>query len=151
MAIILPADILQQIHTLLEEAYSDEGAGLLLGNVHENEKTVQAIFSLPNVREDGARHNRFLITPEDFYRGEQEAVRRGLDVVGVYHSHPDSPNQPSEYDRQWALPWFSYIITRVQKGQALSSRSWVLTEDRQRFVEEELVISEPVNIPKDKP
>ncbi len=70
--------------------------------------------------------------------------------MGVYHSHPDSPNQPSEYDRQWALPWFSYVITRVQQGKAINSRSWVLSEDRQRFDEEELVIGEPVNIPKDQ-
>ncbi len=142
MTIMVPADVLQQIHDLLEESYSDEGAGLLLGTVEGEEKRVLSIFPLPNVREDGARHNRFLITAEDFYRGEQAAASLGLDVIGVYHSHPDSPNRPSEYDRQWALPWFSYIITRVQKGQALNSRSWLLTEDRQRFVEEELVISD---------
>ncbi|MGB9586089.1 MAG: M67 family metallopeptidase, partial [Anaerolineales bacterium] len=125
-------------------------AGLLLGNVEGDEKRVKSIFPLPNVREDGARHNRFLITAEDFFRGEQAAAHLGMDVIGVYHSHPDSPNRPSEYDRQWALPWFSYIITWVQKGQALSSRSWWLTEDRQRFIEEELVINAASVITKEK-
>lgn len=142
MTIMVPADVLSQIHHLLEEAYSDEGAGLLLGIIEGKEKRVKTLFPLPNVREDGARHNRFLITAEDFYKGEQAAGRLGLDVIGVYHSHPDSPNRPSEYDRVWALPWFSYIITRVQKGQAISSRSWLLSEDRLRFLEEELVIGD---------
>ncbi len=68
-------------------------------------------------REDTARHNRYLITPQDMLAGEIEADRLGLDVVGVFHSHPDHPNLPSEFDREWALPWFSYLITSVIAGE----------------------------------
>ena len=75
-------------------------------------------------------------------RSEQEAARRGLDVVGVFHSHPDHPNQPSEFDREWAMPWFSYIITSVNEGKAAGSRSWRLADDRSKFEEQEISINQ---------
>ena len=59
----------------------------------------------------------------------------------VFHSHPDHPNLPSEFDRQWALPWFSYLITSVEQGVANQSRSWRLTDDRDRFKEEKIIVT----------
>ena len=56
-------------------------------------------------------------------------------------AHPDHPSQPSEFDRQWAMPWFSYVITSVQAGRAAESRSWRLVEDRSQFVEEKIQIT----------
>ena len=82
------------------------------------------------------------LTPQDMLRSEQEAARLGLDVIGVFHSHPDHPNQPSEFDRQWAMPWFSYIITSVNQGTAAGSRSWRLADDRAQFVEESIQVIE---------
>ena len=99
-----------------------------------------AILELANAREDAARHNRYLFTPQDYLRGEQEAADLGLDVLGVYHSHPAHPNQPSEFDREWAMPWFSYVITSVQAGHAIESRSWLLMDDRSQFVEETISV-----------
>jgi proteasome lid subunit RPN8/RPN11 len=64
----------------------------------------------------------------------------GLDLIGVFHSHPDCPNIPSEYDREWAQPFFSYVITRVDAGRAVSLRSWKLAEDRSKYDEEEVSI-----------
>ena len=138
MTIEIPGDILQHIHTHGEAAYPEEGAGFLLGRLVDGVKQVSAILPLTNAREDAARHNRYLLTAEDTLRAEQEAMRRGLDVLGVFHSHPDHPNRPSEFDREWAMPWFSYLITSVQAGKAVSSLSWLLEEDRSRFVEEEI-------------
>jgi len=79
-----------------------------------------------------------LITPEDYLKAELEADRLGLSLIGVFHSHPDHPNRPSEFDREWAQPFFSYIITSVQSGKAMESRSWRLTEDRTKFEKEEI-------------
>jgi proteasome lid subunit RPN8/RPN11 len=107
-------------------------------------KQVVDILGLANAREDEARHNRYLITPQDFSNAESTADRLGLALIGVFHSHPDSPNQPSEFDREWAQPFFSYIITSVQSGKAVDSRSWRLTEDRSRFEEEEIRVTEGV-------
>ncbi len=133
------AEILNQIHAQGESSYPDEGAGFLLGK-DDKPRRVTAILPLPNAREDGARRTRYLITPRDMLHAEQEADRLGLDVVGVFHSHPDHPNRPSEFDREWALPWFSYLITSVESGAAVESRCWRLQEDRSAFVEEPIQV-----------
>ena len=140
MALELSQDILDQIHAHGEAAYPEEGAGFLLGRASGERRQVTALLELANAREDAARHNRYLLTPLDYLRGEAEATRLGLDVLGVFHSHPDHPDRPSEFDREWAMPWFSYVITSVQSGQAVESRSWRLAEDRSTFVEEVILI-----------
>jgi proteasome lid subunit RPN8/RPN11 len=137
MTIIIPADLLEQIHASLEKTYPEEGAGFLLGEDGAARRVV-AIYPLANTREDAARHNRYLITPQDYLKGELAAETLHLEVIGVFHSHPDHPNQPSEYDREWAQPFFSYLITSVQAGKAVQSRSWRLSEDRARFFEEDI-------------
>lgn len=138
MTLAISKELLDQIHAHGEAAYPEEGAGFLIGN----DGKVQNILPLDNAREDGARHNRFLITPEDYLQAELTADRLGLSLIGVFHSHPDCPNIPSEYDREWAQPFFSYIITRVDNGKAVNSRSWRLVEDRSKFEEETIQLSE---------
>ena len=134
--LVISKELLDQIYAHVEKAYPEEGAGFLIGNGGK----VENIFSLPNAREDEARHNRFLITPEDYLKAELTADKLGLSLIGVFHSHPDCPNVPSEYDREWAQPFFSYIITRVDEGKSVNSRSWRLTEDRSKYEEEEIKI-----------
>jgi len=136
MKLEITHNLLTQIHAYGESAYPEEGAGFLLGVVDGEVRRVTAILTLPNAREDEARHNRYLLTPQDVMRAEDEAESRGLELIGVFHSHPDCPNLPSEFDREWAMPWFSYIITRVDAGKAVGSRSWRLTHDRSKFEEE---------------
>lgn len=133
----IPNDLIEQINKHVEEAYPEEGAGFLIGVEGE----VRQILSLPNMREDEARHNRFMFTPEDYLKAELKADSLGLSLIGVFHSHPDCPNIPSEYDREWAQPFFSYIITRVDKSKSVSHRSWRLVEDRSKYEEEEIKIS----------
>jgi proteasome lid subunit RPN8/RPN11 len=141
MSLEISPELLIGIHSHGEAAYPEEGAGFLLGAAHGERRQVAAILPLDNSREAGARHNRYLLTPQDFLRGEQEAARQGLDLLGVFHSHPDHPNRPSEFDRDWAMPWFSYIITSVQAGRAAGSRSWRLEEDRSGFFEEAIEVN----------
>jgi proteasome lid subunit RPN8/RPN11 len=142
---ILPA-VLDRIHLHGEMAYPEEGAGLMLGELDQDRRRVVEILTLPNVREDNARHNRYLLSPEDYLRGEEQAERLGLDVLGVFHSHPNHPNRPSEFDRQWAWPNFSYLITSVMLGEAIESRAWRLMEDRLNFIEEKIEIVERTTI-----
>lgn len=132
MTLAISKQLLDQIHAHGEKAYPEEGAGFLIGN----EGQVEKILPLENSREDGARHNRFLITPQEYFKAELTADKLGLSLIGVFHSHPDHPNRPSEYDREWAQPFFSYIITTVNEGKAIESRSWRLVEDRSKFEEE---------------
>jgi len=130
-------ELIEQINQHVEKAYPEEGAGFLIGEEGE----VKEILALSNAREDAARHNRFLIAPEDYLKAELKADSLGLSLIGVFHSHPDCPNVPSEYDREWAQPFFSYIITRVDEGKAVSHRSWRLVEDRSKYDEEEIKIA----------
>ena len=135
-------EVIARIHEHAEQAYPEEGAGFLLGADAENGKrVVTTIFPLTNSRENEARHNRFLITPEDYLKAELTADKLGLSLIGVFHSHPDHPNRPSEFDRLWAQPFFSYIITSINEGKAIESRSWRLTEDRTKFDEEKILIN----------
>ena len=136
--LVVPNSLIEQMNAHVEKAYPEEGAGFLIGQTGE----VKAIVPLSNSGEEGARHNRFLFTPEDYLQAELKAERLELSLIGVFHSHPDCPNIPSEYDREWAQPFFSYIITRVDHGKAVNSRSWRLLEDRSTYEEEEIKITD---------
>jgi proteasome lid subunit RPN8/RPN11 len=138
MILILSQNILNEIRAHGESAYPNEGAGLLLGREQDARRVVEAILPLPNAREAEAQRRRYLLAPQDILHGEDEAARRGLDVIGVFHSHPDHPARPSEFDRAHALPWYSYVITSVEAGRAVQSRSWQLAKDRSCFIEEEI-------------
>src|SRR5579863_4055966 len=128
--------------------YPNECCGVLLGHAQGEQKQVQEVVPLKNLRLDPARaqellplespgreseRNRFLIDPLEQLKVEKGARQRCLDVLGYYHSHPDAPARPSEYDREHAWPWYSYIIVSVEKGEPKEMTSWVLSDDRSRF------------------
>ena len=122
------------------EAYPNECCGVLLGKEQDGRKVITDILPLKNARDDSPR-NRFLILPEDFVHSDREARRRGVEILGFYHSHPDHPARPSEYDREHAWPWYTYLILAVEKGAPREITGWLLTEDRLKFLPEELAIS----------
>ena len=122
------------------EAYPNECCGMLLGKELDGRKMITDILPLRNARDDSPR-NRFLILPEDFVSGEREARKKGVDILGFYHSHPDHPAVPSEFDREHAWPWYTYLILAVANGVPREMTGWALTEDRLKFLPEELAIS----------
>jgi len=117
--------------------YPNETCGAMLGVDGDGEREVRALFPLTNRRDDSPR-NRFSITADDFRSAEKAARERGLDVIGWYHSHPDHPARPSEFDREHAWPWYSYVIVSVASGQPKDMTSWLLAEDRSQFHAEEI-------------
>ncbi|MDR3209580.1 MAG: M67 family metallopeptidase [Oscillospiraceae bacterium] len=122
-----------------ERIYPDECCGVLLGTVLEDDdRSAAAALPIDNARRDGEAYHRFVIEPEDFLRAELAARARGLDVIGVYHSHPDHPAAPSDYDREHALPFYSYVIVAVAKGKSAELKSYTLSNDR-KFMEEEQI------------
>lgn len=140
MNLRIESGLLAEIYRHGEAAYPEEGAGFLLGTDGEGQaRQVTSILPLGNTRQGDARRNRYLISPLDYLAAEKEAERTGLTLLGVFHSHPDHPDQPSDYDRDWAQPWFSYLITSVYNGKAVESRSWRLVEDRTCFFEEKIL------------
>jgi len=118
--------------------YPYECCGLLLGRYTEHGKLVEETYPISNAREESAKRNRFLITPEELMRGERYATSRDLEIVGFYHSHPDSPAVPSNYDLEHAWPTYSYIIVSTRAGGATDLFSWEQEPDRSRFNEEEI-------------
>ncbi len=100
-ALRVSEELVARIRTHGAEAYPYECCGALLGRDSELRREVLAMLPLPNQRNDSPR-NRFSISPEDFRIAEGAAQERGLELVGWYHSHPDHPALPSEFDRQHA-------------------------------------------------
>jgi len=124
-----------------ERAYPNECCGVLLGVLGENEeKSVTQILPILNEFSEGEQYHRFLITPENMLDAEKKARALKLDVLGFYHSHPDHPARPSDFDREHALPFYSYIITAVEKGEARDFTSWILKDDRSAFVAEDVIM-----------
>jgi proteasome lid subunit RPN8/RPN11 len=127
-----------------ERDYPHECCGLLLGSFRpEGPKCVVETYAISNAREEEAKRNRFLIRPEELMRGERYGETKGLEVVGFYHSHPDHPAVPSQYDLDHAWPLYSYIVVSVKAGKAGDLRSWEMEVDRSRFEEEEIFLSVP--------
>jgi len=120
-----------------EETYPNECCGFLLGAAGNGTRTVVRLRRAQNEREDSPR-NRFLISPQAYLEAEVEAQRTGLEILGFYHSHPDAPAEPSEYDRDHALPGCSYVIVSVREGRSEALHSWLLSGDYTRFVAETL-------------
>jgi proteasome lid subunit RPN8/RPN11 len=124
-----------------ERDYPYECCGLLLGHYETSgEKVVLETYPISNAREESAKRNRFLIEPEELMQGERYARSRKVEIVGFYHSHPDSPAVPSQYDLEHAWPTYSYIILSVTAESANDLFSWEQRPDRSQFDSEEIVI-----------
>jgi proteasome lid subunit RPN8/RPN11 len=116
-----------------EETYPHECCGALIGAGG----LVTHAEPLPNTTEEGPRR-RFLVRPADYRLAEQRASERGGELLGFYHSHPDHPARPSQFDLDHAWPTFAYVIVAVASGRAGDMTVWFLKEDRSSFDEGEL-------------
>jgi len=126
------------------ETYPHECCGALLGRDSEGSsqdavREVLGLLTLVNRRDDSPR-NRFSVTAEDVLDADKSAQAQGLEVIGWYHSHPDHPARPSQYDRDHAWPWYSYVIVSVQNGAPQDMTSWRLNDDREGFSPEGIEI-----------
>ena len=157
-ALWISGQLAEKIRAHGAETYPHECCGALLGrdstSVCENDRGRDALtpareilqlFPLVNRRDDSP-HNRFAVTAEDVRAAEKAAGEQGLEVVGWYHSHPDHPARPSEYDRDHAWPWYSYIIVSVAQGQPQDMTSWRLNDDRQQFSPEGIQIQQRATV-----
>jgi proteasome lid subunit RPN8/RPN11 len=138
MTLVLNEAQIETISKHGESAYPNECCGFLIGRIDDGAKVTVKLLAAENAREDAAQVNRFLITPDDYRAADKLARQDGLDVVGFYHSHPDHPNRPSDYDRDHAWPFYSYVIVAVANGQAEQTASWVLRDERDGFDEEDI-------------
>ncbi|MDR2631302.1 MAG: M67 family metallopeptidase [Spirochaetaceae bacterium] len=138
--IALTADVEKRIREEGERAWPNECCGFLLGVLADGEKRAGVMVTVANTWEAGEQYHRFIMTPEDFMRAEMEARRQKKEILGIYHSHPDHPARPSDYDREQALPFYSYVIVAVRGGRAAELTSWELTDTRDQFLEEKIIL-----------
>jgi cysteine synthase B len=151
-ALWISGQLAEKIRAHGAETYPHECCGALLGRdsnaVLESDRgdgsltaarEILGLFPLVNRRNDSPR-NRFSVTAEDVMAAERAAREQGLEVVGWYHSHPDHPARPSEFDRDHAWPWYSYVIVSVQNGAPQDMTSWRLNDDRAEFSPEGIEI-----------
>lgn len=135
--------LMEAIRAHAERDYPHECCGALLGRAGaapsaDGTKWVLAVLPVDNRREAEAAARRFLITADDYRAIERTAREKSLDVLGFYHSHPDQPSNPSPYDREHALPSYSYVIVSVRGGRAERPTSWTLDDDRAAFSSESI-------------
>ena len=127
--------LLSQIHQHLEAGYPNEACGVMLGK----NGIITEIARADNERTDSAR-NRYLIDPLVYRKIERDADRRAVQVLGIYHSHPDVPARPSQFDLDNAWPNLDYLIVSVVKGKAIEFHCWRLRDDRSAFDQEAVEI-----------
>ncbi len=138
--ISIDKELVEQIKSHGERTYPNECGGMLIGHfASDGEKSVIELLPMENAMDKAEQHNRVLILPKDVMRAERYAREKKLDVVGYYHSHPDCPAVPSQYDLDHALPVWSYIIVSVVEGKAAEMFSWEMEADRSKFNEEEII------------
>lgn len=154
MVIKLHSTHLQVISTHAESTYPDECCGILLGQIADDAKTLVEVWqtenawsaetadSYPATELDMTRARRYAIAPAVLLQAQRSARARHLDIIGIYHSHPNHPAIPSECDRVCAWHQYSYIIVSVQNSKACDLRSWSLDDDHQ-FQPEEIINVEP--------
>ena len=144
-------DVLDHIRRHGEEAYPEECCGFLIGlrRAHGNEVSVarRTVNRNENRRED-----RYVIAPEDYREADLAARRNHMDIVGMYHSHPDHPARPSPTDLDEAtFPGYTYVIVSVKHGRASDLTAWSLAEDRSRFLPEQIDEDRPSRQGEDRP
>jgi proteasome lid subunit RPN8/RPN11 len=133
----VPRDVVEEIRAQGAGSYPEECCGALIGEAIDGFKSVLLTRPFVN-RNPDSRERRYYVGPDAYREAEVWARSQGLDVVGIYHSHPDHPARPSEFDREHAWPWYSYVILSVEQGEPSSMTSWVLADERDRFDPEEL-------------
>jgi proteasome lid subunit RPN8/RPN11 len=127
------------------KAYPNECCGILFGRDVTGDgdyavrRVVESLSPVVNEFEEEEQYHRFLITPQTLMRAEKEAAKEGQLVLGFYHSHPDVAARPSEYDRQHAWPFYSYVIVSIVKGQPAEMTSWLLDDETNAFKKQNLV------------
>lgn len=131
----LPEPLKNRIIQHAEQTYPEECCGFIFGLEQSGERSASEVMPGEN-RQTENRERRFMIAPREYLKAERYGEENDLQLIGIYHSHPDHPAQPSQHDQQQAMPWFSYVIVSIEDGSYKEMTSWWLDDDRNFFQEE---------------
>ena len=141
--LILTADQIAQINAEGAQTYPNECCGIIIGKDETLpdgtiRRAVTQLIAMANVFDADQQKRRFAVDPLALMRAEKHAAADGQSVLGFYHSHPDHPALPSEYDRAHAWPFYSYIIVSIANGWAVDLTSWLLDDQTETFSRQEI-------------
>ena len=117
--------------------YPNECCGAMLGAIDDGGKLVREAVALENAHQ-GPQQSRYELRPEDLLAAERAARQRGLELIGIYHSHPDADAYFSETDLKNSCPWYSFVVLSIKKGAFDHANSWLPDADQTRAEKEEL-------------
>jgi proteasome lid subunit RPN8/RPN11 len=120
-----------------EATYPNECCGAMLGVIDGDQKTVQVAMRLDNAAE-GSQRAYYELRPEDLLRADREARERKMDLIGIYHSHPDCDAYFSQTDLKNSCPWYSFVVLSIQKGRFDHANSWLPNAEQTAAEKEEL-------------
>ena len=139
MQLILSAELRRDIERHGSEAFPKECCGMLIGrDIPGRGRVVEELVAGTNAFEADEQYHRFSIDPLQQLKTEKAAAAAGKSLIGFYHSHPDHPARPSEYDRTHAWPFYSYLIVSILAGKPDVMTCWVLDEKTEQFAEQEI-------------
>jgi len=118
--------------------YPEECCGAMLGVIEGGRKTVRLAVPLENAS-NGLRRARYELRPEDLLEADRQARRQGMDLVGIYHSHPDCGAYFSETDLKNSCPWYSFVVLSVRAGEFDHANSWLPNAEQTAAEQEELI------------
>jgi len=136
----LTKDQKKQIETEGSSAYPDECCGIIFGVERDGARIVTSLEATANAFDEAEKYHRFSISPKQLMDADKKAGARGELVLGFYHSHPDHPARPSEYDRVHGWPFYSYVIVAIEKREPRAMTSWLLDEATEQFAEQAIVV-----------
>ena len=147
MTIEISDEVVRSIEEHAVDALPEECCGFLLGTSGGLRRIVASRRAKNTAPED--RPRRYTIDPLEHLHADDEARKQGLELIGIYHSHPNHPAAPSEFDRSRAAGWYSYLILRIVNREPKELTAWVFDERTKRFVPEDTVL--PTRRPAKRP
>lgn len=143
MGIKIQRAVMGKILEHVKKTYPHECCGLMVGKSYDNKEVIDSRM-IPNINTKRAR-DRYVMDPKVWNKVDKELREKKLEILGIYHSHPDHPSRPSEFDREHAAAIFahevySYVVIACEKGEKTKAQSWILRETTEQFEEEEIIL-----------
>ena len=120
-----------------KSTYPNECCGAMIGTIDGDNKSVKVSVPIENAF-TGVQHERYELRPEDLLKADREARSRGMDLIGIFHSHPDCDAYFSETDLKNSCPWYSFVVLSIYKGEFHHANSFLPNAEQTEAVKEEL-------------